>query len=320
MGSSISRILGVPSAAPMITAEAPVLERPPAQSSSLPLAPPLKRFKFFPRLPAELRLMIWELALPGERVVRIQDFPECIHKHQPSAVCRCIGSKARVPTLLHVCHESRALALKHYTITFENRMFQPTYFNPNLDILYFASVDDFMKFAHPVPVYSFPEDPYFEIFAPYRVSDDPLYPISYPPRRLTDNEDIESKLRYLAIGWAFPFPYNPAIDCTPWESISYDDMLNYIGEFRNLDTLFVEDIFFEDTGLHFFKPSVAVKYIKWLLSERWVAHEDGARKFPELVTVGSTMMKQMRFRAREARLRSWERLADHIPVPSTAAR
>src|SRR4051794_10259068 len=97
--------------------------------------------------------MIWELVLPGERVVRIQAFTESSRHHKASASCRCIGSKARVPTLLHVCQESRHLALKSYTITFKNRLLKPTYFNPNLDILLFAGVDDFFKFARPAAFY-----------------------------------------------------------------------------------------------------------------------------------------------------------------------
>jgi len=46
-----------------------------------------------------------------------------------------IFSKAKVPTLLHVCHESRVIGLKFYKLSFADYLGLPgrTYFDPNID-------------------------------------------------------------------------------------------------------------------------------------------------------------------------------------------
>lgn len=104
---------------------------------------------YFDRLPVELRIAIWELVSTIEgRVVAVHAVTDG-------------GLRAQVPPILHVCHESRAVAMKHYTLSFggfsydylsrvpgsddwEDLRFQVVstlpprvYFNFERDILYF---------------------------------------------------------------------------------------------------------------------------------------------------------------------------------------
>ncbi|CZR61303.1 uncharacterized protein PAC_11199 [Phialocephala subalpina] len=104
---------------------------------------------YFDKIPFELRNSIWELASTIEgRVVSVHTVTDG-------------GLRAQVPPLLHVCRESRAVAMKHYTLSFgglsygylskvpksdnwEDLRFQivnklppRVYFNFDRDILYF---------------------------------------------------------------------------------------------------------------------------------------------------------------------------------------
>ncbi|CZT05479.1 uncharacterized protein RAG0_11548 [Rhynchosporium agropyri] len=286
MGSTVSRILGVAHTKPIVTVKAPAhrssrkhsvhpaLDRCTALFTSLEANssfsgpdPASKQFAFFPKLPAELRLMIWELALPGERIVRIQEFVESSPHDRILQAYQCIGSKARVPTLLHVCHESRTLALKHYTIILKNRLLKPTYFNPDLDTLLFASLSDLFKFAQPDDLYQ----------------------------------------SHVVIGWSKSIPFNIWNQFTPWEEIERSVTLDVIAGFKNLDTLLVEDIYFEQIGVAAPAPPFADQMFKTKLMRRWEERRNSARPFPEIKIVGPTKMKQIRRRAREARLYSGQR-------------
>lgn len=65
---------------------------------------PYQTFTAFSQLPIELRLKIWELALPGHRCLTL---------------ARRRGSKSdslAPPSLLHVCQESRTTAQEHYRL------------------------------------------------------------------------------------------------------------------------------------------------------------------------------------------------------------
>ncbi|KAL3423304.1 hypothetical protein PVAG01_05051 [Phlyctema vagabunda] len=85
-------------------------------------------FHPFSELPVEVRRMIWELARPEGRYIGF-GFRSNSTAYSP----------ARVPTLLHVCAESRNLALTWYELSFPRRLNGPpqTYFDPSRDgILY----------------------------------------------------------------------------------------------------------------------------------------------------------------------------------------
>jgi hypothetical protein len=83
-------------------------------------------------LPAEIRLKIWQLALPGPRVVRVYAYDEA---HYLSL----FRSPTPPPQILFVCRESREQALLSYELCFGiEHINAPStiYFNHELDTLY----------------------------------------------------------------------------------------------------------------------------------------------------------------------------------------
>ncbi|TVY33217.1 hypothetical protein LSUB1_G008273 [Lachnellula subtilissima] len=85
------------------------------------------RFSFpqFPKLPTELRTIIWNLTLPS-RIVEIK-FVET----------RGFYTRVKIPVALRVCKDSRDAVLSSYSTCFGNLMFTPrTLFNFSLDTLY----------------------------------------------------------------------------------------------------------------------------------------------------------------------------------------
>jgi hypothetical protein len=79
-----------------------------------------RSFAHFQQLPGEIRVQIWQHALPGPRVVEIRaEAPEEATKRgRGGGRCGRVTSRCRVPTLLHVCREARGVALGRYTLTF----------------------------------------------------------------------------------------------------------------------------------------------------------------------------------------------------------
>jgi 2EXR family len=87
-------------------------------------------FTLFPKLAVELRLRIWELALPGPRLVEMR-----------SDACPRDNSHRSTPSILHVCSESRAEALKWYTalpLGLASDPLRAVYVNFEIDTLYFS--------------------------------------------------------------------------------------------------------------------------------------------------------------------------------------
>ncbi|OJD27146.1 hypothetical protein ACJ73_01454 [Blastomyces percursus] len=86
-------------------------------------------------LPPEIRVLVWKDALPNRRVLRISELPASGYEPGEKMFC-----SARPPVLLHVCVESREVALAHFKPFFrekcESKMPRPIYFRPKLDILY----------------------------------------------------------------------------------------------------------------------------------------------------------------------------------------
>ncbi|KAM0515792.1 hypothetical protein ACHAPE_005871 [Trichoderma viride] len=116
----------------------------------------LHSFHSFGKLPTELRLRIWELSLPGPRLVPIQCGSDNISLPESSTISflassmtkdlttGCMSS-APVPASLHVCTESRLETLQTYRPCFgfacgPGRVL----FNPELDIMYFGPREGFM--------------------------------------------------------------------------------------------------------------------------------------------------------------------------------
>lgn len=94
-------------------------------------------FTLFPKLPVELRLMVWELALPGPRVITIQ--------------ARRVSSAARglphltadysIPAIFHTSQESREAVLRKYEFAFpRNHLINSFYFDFSRDVLFLRDI------------------------------------------------------------------------------------------------------------------------------------------------------------------------------------
>lgn len=96
----------------------------------------------FMELPFELRMLIWESAIPDQRVLRICEVPNTRDDdHEPGEPGLTFFCSARPPVLFHICRESRKVALAHFKPFFEKKTSQdeiarPIYFRPKVDILY----------------------------------------------------------------------------------------------------------------------------------------------------------------------------------------
>jgi len=109
--------------------------------------PNLAHFHLFPNLPPELRLQIWELALPRSRVLKVS-----VDIFDASKIA-LLGPYSPIPSILHICHESRSLALSKLRLGFGPSPYLSSpsipvsgfsgennnefYWNPELDTIYF---------------------------------------------------------------------------------------------------------------------------------------------------------------------------------------
>ncbi|KAE8449652.1 hypothetical protein EG329_007982 [Mollisiaceae sp. DMI_Dod_QoI] len=91
-------------------------------------------FHLFGKLPPEIRLKIWDAARPEPRVVKIS-------QTKPNKYgVRGLYSRAKIPGLLHACHDSRQVALKWYKPTFKAswRHTPAIYFDSSADFAYLS--------------------------------------------------------------------------------------------------------------------------------------------------------------------------------------
>jgi len=103
---------------------------------------PPPTFALFPKLPAELRIEIWRLSIPYNRVVGIKNSGRAIDPpgssidenwHTTGRWCLQTSSTDTIPAILHTNRESRAEGLKLYSLILETRLFRPHYFNFSRD-------------------------------------------------------------------------------------------------------------------------------------------------------------------------------------------
>lgn len=129
---------------------------PPGVPSKPPAKQPktLTRFKFFTKLPTEIRYMIWNLCLPGPRVVDVRMRRKSIPTTTGEIldVARFISSVDH-PILLHVCSESRKLARQHYKLSFPKRTMSEwspaqTYIDFSIDTVWFDNLRYFPSTWH----------------------------------------------------------------------------------------------------------------------------------------------------------------------------
>jgi hypothetical protein len=89
-----------------------------SEQSQYPAA--LRTFSLFPKLPIELRLLVWEMALPEPRcleMVQILEETGLLAPHLYSKYWKVTPSSSRQdksPAMLFASHEPREVALKHY--------------------------------------------------------------------------------------------------------------------------------------------------------------------------------------------------------------
>ncbi len=77
-------------------------------------------FSCFGRLPPEIRLQIWECMIRPRIVIAA-----CFNSHFHDQKRKQLAARAKkrpVPVLLHICQESRQVALKHYELAFAWRI------------------------------------------------------------------------------------------------------------------------------------------------------------------------------------------------------
>jgi hypothetical protein len=106
-------------------------------------------FGFFPQLPLELQLSIWEAAIDNEPprniVIRPLDGIQYLRNdHGNYYETRC---RRGVPALLHVNRESRGVASKTYRLHFSAIDDRPQYFDLNRDVLHLVNIpEDLISF------------------------------------------------------------------------------------------------------------------------------------------------------------------------------
>lgn len=88
------------------------MESTPLKSPSSPNHHPPTAFPLFPLLPPELRLQIYAFALPSPRLFHFHGSPQSADPDTDTDSSK--ASYFLFPGLLHVCTESRILALKYY--------------------------------------------------------------------------------------------------------------------------------------------------------------------------------------------------------------
>ncbi|KAI0424023.1 hypothetical protein F5Y09DRAFT_348148 [Xylaria sp. FL1042] len=121
------------------------------QTSSLIVNPPRAgNFVMFRKLPAELRIKVWQFAMPEARTVVIKSphsrktLPVSLDKVLPQALDsgETWQSTTPVPALLHVNGEARHEALKHYSLSLGVGDAQPrVYIDFKRDTLFFGDAE-----------------------------------------------------------------------------------------------------------------------------------------------------------------------------------
>lgn len=171
----------------------------------------------FSKLPAELRLRIWEFNLPAWRIVPLRcgsdisapppppppgpDPEEDATNQSLTTTGRrpidC-SSSAPIPANLHTCVESRTQALSHYSLSFSFAR-QPPHilFDPRTDILYFGPRHDGYMAAnaqfHTAMSLIRPD----HLAAARRIAiDDALFQVLQPPSSSSSSSDPSSSSLY----------------------------------------------------------------------------------------------------------------------------
>ena len=99
-------------------------------------------FPQFSKLPKELQLLVWEIAVAEPQTLTIkhglkQDWWKMRRTVTESVEdVLCCRAEYKTPGFLHACHESRKAGLKLYRPAFEAQLGHPVYFNFENNLLY----------------------------------------------------------------------------------------------------------------------------------------------------------------------------------------
>lgn len=111
----------------------------------------LETFPQFSKLPPELRLRIWELAVESEddRIVVIQTIPFLFPLHSSIPQYSDGVKQPHTPALLSVCYDAREAALKRYKIAFSSELktAMPIWFDFGTDMLEFEDDEAVSRFS-----------------------------------------------------------------------------------------------------------------------------------------------------------------------------
>ncbi|KAK4206403.1 hypothetical protein QBC37DRAFT_300865 [Rhypophila decipiens] len=106
-----------------------------------------------PRLPPELLTSVWEHASADQRILQVSE--EANGEFDGNYEQKTVFWSARPPAILHVCQESRRIALRYLKPFFTNPLStgapvsRPIYISPQFDVLYLnlglSAAKDFMN-------------------------------------------------------------------------------------------------------------------------------------------------------------------------------
>jgi len=116
-------------------------------------------FKPFSRLPIELRLAIWRLALPEPQIIEIKQVE---HENPTKLLAQTINPDIQYPekrcacaanftpfSIFYVNRESRSFAMESYSLDFANRLVRPIWTDPKKDTILFPDIRALYHFLLP---------------------------------------------------------------------------------------------------------------------------------------------------------------------------
>jgi hypothetical protein len=134
------------------------LPDPEQELSPQNLGPKLETFTIFPKLPIELRRMIWRLTFPSRRMIDLT----LALQHLGRFCTRRRPADPKLPVALHVNQESRSIALKTYYILFQQQPrwvnkrqptgMRPICFDPRVDLV-LSDLNDILVLMLPGKVF-----------------------------------------------------------------------------------------------------------------------------------------------------------------------
>jgi hypothetical protein len=110
-----------------------------------------REFTLFPKLPPELRDVVWKFTLPDPRILTLLCHRISLTDQKPILFTTDAVSKANVNAvatpLLHTCSRSRQIALGRYECAFDGLLNHPIYFDWERDTVYMKLKTSFAAFT-----------------------------------------------------------------------------------------------------------------------------------------------------------------------------